>query len=414
MRILASQSKVMSMNITLLGRSLGYLLDMILLPMMPAMIMLSRFIITIAQGISKLPAPLRSLVTMVGGTIIAFITMMTAISVGVALYKKLNLQLIWLDKNLTKLNVKLMGMSIGGGKAAGGIMPLLSNPIVIGALIGLVGVLILQQSGTLNKIYESGKATRKWLDKNIGNIGIKFSQLLAVVGIFLGKFLEFISLPVKELVNTAGETGSYMFDIGKLIWDYLMKTLGNVVDLGAKILEAIITWVKASLLNVIDAGKKLLDTFVEWIKSGFQDPVGFVTKVLDIILEMITNQLSISTTLASDITTAIVEFVKSNLSELKDLALGVTERTAGFDFRSLGDIVPLMYVLKRLGVPSFATGGTMPHDGLAYLHKNETITPSGGSTSSVTVNLTVNGAMDNRAIDEVIRKLKLELGRVRG
>jgi hypothetical protein len=65
-------------------------------------------------------------------------------------------------------------------------------------------------------------------------------------------------------------------------------------------------------------------------------------------------------------------------------------------------------------IPSFANGGTMPYDGLAYVHKNETITPAGSTNNAVTINLTVNGAMDNRAIDEVIRKLKLELGRVRG
>lgn len=404
MRILASQSRIVSINMELMGRSLGYLLDMALLPMLPSIVALSQAIIGSAMWISKLPAPVRVAIATIMSLIVSLFTMMTAVALAFALYAKLNTQMGIFSKLLTKVNLQLS--KVGGGKAGG------STSLTLGAELGLTVVYLMYMTGVLGRIYEVGQATRKWLDKNVGNIGIKFSQLLNLIAVLIIKFLEFIT-PI-EAIKAITETASFVYDIGKLIWDYLMSTLGNVVELGAKILDAIITWVKDSLANVIDAGAKILTIFIEWVKSGFQDPVGFVTKILDVIIEMIKAQLSISTNLAADVTTAVVEFVKSNLGALKDLVLGTKERTEGFDFRDIGNIVPMFALFKRMGIPTFATGGTMPYDGLAYLHKNETITPEGNTNNAITINLNVNGAMDNRTIDEVIRKLKIELGRVRG
>ena len=63
-------------------------------------------------------------------------------------------------------------------------------------------------------------------------------------------------------------------------------------------------------------------------------------------------------------------------------------------------------------IPSFQSGGVMPHDGLAYLHKDETVIPA-NAAPQVKIDINIAGSVDNRTIDELTRRLKLELTRVR-
>lgn len=63
-------------------------------------------------------------------------------------------------------------------------------------------------------------------------------------------------------------------------------------------------------------------------------------------------------------------------------------------------------------IPGFQSGGVMPHDGLAYLHKDETVIPA-NAAPQVKIDINIAGSVDNRTIDELTRRLKLELTRVR-
>jgi hypothetical protein len=60
-----------------------------------------------------------------------------------------------------------------------------------------------------------------------------------------------------------------------------------------------------------------------------------------------------------------------------------------------------------LQIPSFQTGGIMPHTGLAMLHKGETITPAGQGGNGVTINInnpSVRNDSDIRKIAEMVKK----------
>jgi hypothetical protein len=63
-------------------------------------------------------------------------------------------------------------------------------------------------------------------------------------------------------------------------------------------------------------------------------------------------------------------------------------------------------------LPSFQSGGVMPYDGLAYLHKDETVIPA-NAAPQIKIDINIAGSVDNRTIDELTRRLKLELTRVR-
>ena len=76
-RILASQSKVLGTNFQVMGKAMGFLLDMILLPMLPAMIEVAKFVFMFAKAIAALPKWLRSLIAVVGAVLVGFTVMET-------------------------------------------------------------------------------------------------------------------------------------------------------------------------------------------------------------------------------------------------------------------------------------------------------------------------------------------------
>jgi hypothetical protein len=514
MRILASQSKVMSMNITLLGRSLGYLLDMILLPMMPAMIALSRLIISIAQSISKLPAPLRSLVTMIGSTALLFITMMTALSLTHSLYKRINLQLVTFSANLSRSN-KMFGA--GGAVSAG--------PVGIGLLIGIIGVAILHQSGSLDKIYKLGVDNRKYLKISMDKVALYLLWIVGLVGAVVGFLAEFkfpeinvgeLELPefikrfidtlhslierVKEIWSRVKEVFEPLLEKVREFKEKIIELLEPLRTLKEKILsefstlkdailekfsgvkEAVIekfSGIKELLLEKFSGIRELVADKFSGVKEAILDRLLPKFNVWDYIREKFFGEKTPTTYGAESKVTTPEEYVKMKTGQsttgagatgssgiggyaagggvfvgLSEILRGNTDVMdilgksaigsvigAGLGYgaskspliamglRAAGPAGILMLLSDMVGrtekndipetedwmqyLPQMASGGYIKRTGAVVLHSGETVTPK-GSPSGVTVNLTVNGSMDNRTIDEVIRKLKLELGRVRG
>src|SRR5574343_426087 len=122
-RILASQSKVMSVQFTQMGKALGFLLDMALLPLLPAIIEVVKFVYGIARAITTLPKWFRSLLAIVIGAVVGFTVMETAIFFTIGLYNSLNLQMAEFNANLAIANANMIaktGMGVGamGGAVA--------------------------------------------------------------------------------------------------------------------------------------------------------------------------------------------------------------------------------------------------------------------------------------------------------
>lgn len=62
LRILGANSKILAMNTQMLGKAFGYLIDMALLPLVPAMVQFTKYIIGVAKWMRQLPQPARLLV----------------------------------------------------------------------------------------------------------------------------------------------------------------------------------------------------------------------------------------------------------------------------------------------------------------------------------------------------------------
>ena len=67
-------------------------------------------------------------------------------------------------------------------------------------------------------------------------------------------------------------------------------------------------------------------------------------------------------------------------------------------------------------IPSFASGGTMPHSGLAYLHAGETVTPADQSSKGdIIINnptFQISGRTDRELFENFMRLMKVEGARV--
>lgn len=386
-RILASQSKVLGANFQIMGRVTGYLLDVILLPMMPALLNFSMAIIGIANFISRLPKGFKLLLAGIVGMILAITVSATAISMAYGLLMKANISIASFSTALDLLSAKIATMTgtpaMGGGALLGGAMA--------GLGIGLLVVYLMAITGVLGKIYDFGVGFRKWLDKSIASpITIIKNILLLAIG-FLKFILDGITGVLTwlkdNLITPTGEIIKPVLDFGNLV---------------SEISKSILNWVLKSLENVVDFGLNLAKIILNWIHSGFQDPLGFVASVLDIFLNFLKREFSVTFNLATSLTKAVCDFIKRTFGI--DLC-GVTTPTpfGGTDIGGFGGG----------GVGGRQYGGFITQTGMYKLHAGEKVVPSHavGDTSIV---INIQGNADQRTIDELTKRLKFELLRVRG
>lgn len=128
-RILGSQSRVLGTSFDLLGKSLGYLVDVILLPMLPHIFKLSKFIIDLAVSFQRLPKVWRDLITNGVALGIAITTMATAISYAYAAVTAFTAAIIKATGATTGRTIAetggvaaLGGVAVGGAAVGGGIL----------------------------------------------------------------------------------------------------------------------------------------------------------------------------------------------------------------------------------------------------------------------------------------------------
>lgn len=79
LRILGANSKIVSANVQMMGEALGYLIDMILLPLLPAMMELVEYIIGLANWFSKLPKDIRMFIAVIAAGVVSLFALATVI-----------------------------------------------------------------------------------------------------------------------------------------------------------------------------------------------------------------------------------------------------------------------------------------------------------------------------------------------
>ncbi len=434
LRIAGTGSTIVSTGMNTLGKSLGFLADMILLPLLPALIEISKFIWMIAAGFRMLPKEVRLVIA-------GMIAIGGVLAIAIHIYNYVNVQLALFGANLAKANAGMLaktGTSIlgplgGAAAGTGGAVAGFGAIAAFGTLLTLItgAVTLILGTGTIARQLNNMKmpdwmkaATfpvrrfgwewpgfgKKGLEAGLQvapGVGIKelfnaitqksssFSKnmieivrkgnldvygMLKKIWTYIVGIFYFLANMLGKAAETVINTGKLIKDIGKAIWDWLLKSLGNIwnlgvrlakaiwkwivdslgnaIDLGKKLWVAIVKWFTDSLSNVLDLGgklwtsikkwfsdslsntittvKELWDLFVNWVKSGFANPVGFLQDVINILLKWVRNEFNITLALAKEVGSAVLEFIVKELSITTTFALDVIKALIDFVVRELG------------------------------------------------------------------------------
>ena len=128
LRILGQNSKVVAKSTEILGKSLGYLADVILIPMLPIVMRLSKTVLDIARGFSNLPKPLRLLLSAFGGIIVGGLALATVLATA---YTSLMAFVAAVNASTISLGAK----AVSGSVLTGG-----ATTIATGGAVGVGGV----------------------------------------------------------------------------------------------------------------------------------------------------------------------------------------------------------------------------------------------------------------------------------
>jgi hypothetical protein len=153
-RVFGEYSAVLKNQFTMLGNSLGMIMNQFLIPIYPLLIGITVVFYKIADAVRLFFKYLGNIPSLLLATSLAVIVL-TKLFWGT-----------WVSLNAFKLALDANTASLAGNTAAkgGGIMSAIAaNPVAIGAALGLIGVLILQQTGVLKAVGKAGE----WFRKNI-------------------------------------------------------------------------------------------------------------------------------------------------------------------------------------------------------------------------------------------------------
>jgi len=122
MRILGSQSRVLGTTFDLLGKTLGYLLDVILLPVLPALLLVIKQIMGIAKWVGGLPKAFRIVLGYFAALAIGLTTLATGVAYAASALVRFSTMLDAITAKETAKNAAgqttLSAFGAGGGAAA--------------------------------------------------------------------------------------------------------------------------------------------------------------------------------------------------------------------------------------------------------------------------------------------------------
>ena len=373
LRIMGQSSVIVSTMFNLVSKSIGVVVDMIMIEFLPTVIALTRWFYELAFAFKRLDPVTK---TLLGGAIAvtAFVVLFTTILGGVVgSFLKLIAVTEWLTKSklgeamaingLTtstvlatmamyalagivfalvalvgfkaakarteakaedkwKSDVGVLAMSIAGG-------PMLA-PFLTGAYgIGVAGgankdKALLAEATKSRKVQEQNLPWTKTFTGFIYGIIVNVLKTLYdwykwLKGIYdwimkqlkdiYDKLIAFIQ-PILDFFADLGELGG---KIAAAIVKWVIDSLKNVGTLATDIWNAIVNWFVTSLKDTIDTGKALWDLFWNWVKGGCKDPIGFAKEAWTIIKDWMLRELAGVINLVIELSAAFIRWFERQL-----------------------------------------------------------------------------------------------------
>lgn len=264
---------------------------------------------------------------------------------------------------------------------------------LFGAAINVVTTVVWVVINVFRQVWEGGKILGAWLVGAGAWLGDLFIKLFD----FLGKALEtawnflksvwdLIALGLSDIWNGLKAVWGYFTDGLTIIWEALKLAWGWITD-G---LDTIWTALKTAW-SWITGGLELIWNTIKSVWSKFTDGLDTIWKALKLVWDSFTNGLSRIWTTLKSVFDGLIGAVKWVIDKIP--------------FLNSGD------------KSSKAFGGMIPENGSYYLHQGERVVPNsfgGGNNSNQTINITINGSVDQTNINELVRKISRELSRRTG
>lgn len=374
LRILGSQSKVIAANTEMLGKAFGYLIDMALLPLLPAMVQFTKYIIGVAKWMRELGKPGRMFIAALAAIVIGIMTMGTVISYAItaitgfsAALNVVTGQLGVLSGILSTLLAVLLVPLMAFLAMRNTIKPIQNRKKIEGEISNITrseGFLPPSEL-FLPKFAEGGvatKATAGIFGEGGAEAIIPLSKIGEVMGSVLGSGAGFVNTLTQAAMGGGGVGGG--LNVGGKPTELLAKGFSWVatsVNQGFKtanqLISAILTllpnigsfifggainfaeWLKEKLLSGIDLAREIANVIIDWVKKSLKDTINLAKEVYDAIIKWIKDSLKETFDLATKLWEYIVEWIKTGLKNTIDLATKLWEYIKDWFVKSLSSTI---------------------------------------------------------------------------
>jgi hypothetical protein len=386
LRILGANSKILAMNTQMLGKAFGYLIDMALLPLVPAMVQFTKYVIGVAKWIRQLPQPARLLVAGLAALAIGVTTLGTILMYATSALTAFSAAVTAATAAETaKAGQTTLGMFGAGGAAVGGAAFGAAGVAGVGAGLGL-GILNEKLLGTgpkatwnryalISKLFgkdiplmqEGGIATKPTMGI-FGEGGaeaiIPLSKIGEVMGGILGAGASFANTLTQAATGGGGvggglTTGGKPTELLAKGFTWVTMAINQGFKTSNQLISAILTflpnigsfifggainfaeWLKEKFLAGIDLARELADIIVAWFKKSLKDAFDFAEEIVGVIIEWFKLSLKETIDLATKLWNYIKKWIEDGLKNTIDLATNLWEHIEEWFKNSIGNAVDL-------------------------------------------------------------------------
>ena len=400
LRVLGANSKIVSANVQMLGDAIGYVIDMILLPMLPAMIEIVKQIYAFGTWLSHLPKPIRNLIAAAGALtvgMVAIATLIGYVALGLAAFSTALSGATAASTAAAAGQTTLAAFGIGAAGAAGagaagaaiggGIVSKFKPGVffapemfpamkglggegeyshdprerlkILGKMLGLTGFAEggIATSPTLGIFGEAGPEAIIPLNE-IGNIMGQIFGAGAGITDTLSKAIQGGAGGFVGGLTTGGKGGATEVFAKGISWlllaidtgfkatnELLAGILGLIPNIGKIILggaanigELFLKWLTDSLGKTGELGKELSDAVIKWIVDGLGKTYNIAKELFDKVVRWIEDGFKNAYDIAKEIFNKVVKWVGEGLKEVYDIAKEVFDAIVKWVDKGLGNI----------------------------------------------------------------------------
>lgn len=277
------------------------------------------------------------------------------------------------------------GMDRGAKTLQGTISTLKDNiGILARGIVGLSDTGDIVKGGLFDKFASGVQNVNAWLETNKETIDRYTVSISSGLSASIGWLVENLKIAYQWFIETKNKIVEFFTatETGRSILQYFQVIIGFVVEQAKRLWQIIMD--NKEMLKELGVGLAIL---IGGAIAGFIIAVGSVLYILGKLVQYMDWVRDASASMRDGIVAVFKAIVFQIKWPINQIITGINLILTAF-----GKIPGA----KKIGlIPSFQTGGIMPYDGIAYLHKGERVTPSASVTNNNTPTINFYGNITN-------------------